>query len=419
LAALQGGQIVLDNPEELFGDSAFMKIRLQSILVITLLFPGVLTQMQAVSPTPDGCYPNFTTAEGCDALSLLTTGAGNTALGWRSLFLDTTGSFNTAVGGGALALNTADDNTAVGTAALLLNTTGSDNTAVGTDALLYNDSGTNNTAIGSFALFNNTTGNLNTANGLSALLNNTTGLGNTAVGGDALVSNTTGANNTAIGASALSQNTVGNNNIALGGFAGTQITGDNNIDIGNGGEAAESDAIRIGSNFLHTATYIAGISGQAAVGGDAVLITDDGKLGTITVSSERFKEDIKPMDQASETILALNPVTFRYKSEIDPKGIPQFGLVAEEVDKVSPDLVKRDAKGEIYTVRYDAVNAMLLNEFLKEHRAFVEEQRKVANQQKEIEALKVGLKEQRSIIENVSARLEASQPATEVAAREP
>ncbi len=361
-----------------------MKIRFQSILVITLLFPGVLTQMQAVSPTPDGCYPNFTTAEGCDALSSLTTGAGNTALGWRSLFLDSTGSFNTAVGGGALVLNTADDNTAVGAAALLLNTTGSDNTAVGTDALVFNDSGGGNIAIGSFALYHNTDG----------------------------------AGNTAIGAGALSQNTIGSTNIAVGSSAGSQVTGDDNIDVGNPGVAAESHTIRIGE-FSHTATYIAGISGQAAVGGDAVLITDDGKLGTVNFSSERFKEEIKPMDKASETILALNPVTFRYKSEIDPKGIPRFGLVAEEVDKVNPDLVKRDAKGEIYTVRYDAVNAMLLNEFLKEHRAFIEEQRKVANQQKEIEALKVELKEQRSIIENVSARLEASQPATKVAIHEP
>jgi hypothetical protein len=337
-------------------------------------------------------------------------------VGVRS-FLDSTGSFNTGVGGGALALNTADDNTAVGAAALLLNTTGSDNTAVGTDALVNNDSGTNNTAIGSFALFSNTTGNLNTANGLSALLSNASGIGNTAVGGDALVLNTTGGSNTAIGTGALSQNIVGNTNIALGSFAGSQVTGDNNIDIGNSGEAAESDTIRIG-NFLHTATYIAGISGQPAVGGDAVLITDDGKLGTVNFSSERFKEEIKPMDNGSEAILALNPVTFRYKSDIDPKGIPQFGLVAEEVDKVNPDLVKRNIKGEIYAVRYDAVNAMLLNEFLKEHRAFVEEQRKVAQQQKEIEALKAELKEQRSIIQKVSDRIELKSSTSHVVAND-
>ena len=343
---------------------------IQHTKTTTLLLATFVLVCLAPSPpaqAQEGCNPLFTTAAGCDALNFLTTGAGNTAFGWRSLFSDSTGSFNTGVGGGALALNTADDNTAVGAAALLLNTTGSDNTAVGTDALVNNDSGTNNTAMGSFALFTNTTGNLNTANGLSALLNNTTGSSNTAIGGDALVANTTGANNTAIGTGALSQNTIGNTNIALGGFAGTQIMGDNNIDIGNGGEAAESDTIRIG-NFLHTATYIAGISGQTATGGDAVLITDDGKLGTVNFSSERFKEEIKPMDKASEAILVLNPVTFRYKSDIDPKGIPQFGLVAEEVDKASPDLVKRNAKGEIYTVRYEAVNAMLLNEFLKEHR---------------------------------------------------
>jgi hypothetical protein len=394
-----------------------------SALACLALLPGA----QAVMPPPDGGYPGFNTAEGQNALFSLTTGVANTGVGWYSLFSNTDGGYNTAVGAGTLLFNIGDqttfegvDNTAVGAAALLFNTTGTDNTATGVAALL-NNTGSNNTATGAFALSNNTTGNLNTANGLSALLSNTSGGSNTAEGGDALVSNTTGAANTAIGAGALSQNIIGNTNIALGRSAGSQVTGDNNIDIGNNGEAAESDTIRIGS-FLHTATYIAGISGQAAVGGDAVLITDDGKLGTVNLSSERFKEEIKPMDNASEAILALNPVTFRYKSEIDPKGIPQFGLVAEEVNKVSPDLVKRDAKGKIYTVRYEAVNAMLLNEFLKEHCKNEEQEATIAQlksiaqkqeaanagQQKQIEALTAGL-------QKVSAEIEMSKTGTQTA----
>ena len=405
----------------------------RSVLILFALCGFALWQPApnafGVSPAPDGCYPNYTTAEGCSALQFLGAGAGNTGIGWYSLYSVDDASFNTGIGAGTLVLNTADDNTAVGAAALLLNTTGSDNTAVGTDALVYNDSGTNNTAIGSFALYSNTTGNLNTANGLSALLSNTSGGSNTAMGGDALVLNTIGGSNTAIGTGALSQNIIGNSNIALGRSAGSQVTGDNNIDIGNNGEADESDTIRIG-NFLHTATYIAGIRDQPAILGDTVLITEDGKLGTVTISSERFKEEIKPMDKASEAILALNPVTFRYKNEIDPKGIPQFGLVAEEVDKVSPDLVKRDARGEVYTVRYDAVNAMLLNEFIKEHKKVAQQDRKLDKQadkikeqevtitelKKEMATVVARLKEQDSKIQKVGAQVELSKAAPQIVA---
>jgi len=211
----------------------------------------------------------------------------------------------------------------------------------------------------------------------------------------------------------------------LGNFAGGNLTtGDNNIDIGNLGVAAESDTIRIGD--AQTSTFIAGISGQAAIGGDAVLVTASGKLGTVNFSSQRFKDQIKPMDKASEAILALKPVTFRYKREIDPGRIPQFGLVAEEVDKVSPDLVKRDAKGEVYTVRYEAVNAMLLNEFLKEHRngqkqdatiaqlksTVAQQQRDfqsaIAQQQKEIQVLTSSLNAQASQLRKVSGQFEMS-----------
>jgi hypothetical protein len=403
---------------------------LSLVLMPVLAYFSALPSSQAVMPPPDGGYPGFNTAEGQNALFSLTTGVANTGVGWYSLWSNTDGSYNTAVGAGTLLFNIGDqttfegvDNTAVGAAALLFNTTGTDNTATGAVALLNNAGGSNNTATGSFALQANTTGNLNTATGISALFSNTTGIGNTAVGGDALVSNTTGGGNTAIGEGAL-LNTNGNGNIALGAFAGHDLTtGDSNIVIGNPNivDASESNTIRIG-NSGHTATYIAGISGQAAVGGDAVLITDDGKLGTVNLSSERFKEEIKPMDKASEAILALNPVTFRYKSEIDPKGIPQFGLVAEEVDKVSRDLVKRDAKGKIYTVRYEAVNAMLLNEFLKEHCKNEEQEATIAQlksiaqkqeaanagQQKQIEALTAGL-------QKVSAEIEMSKTGTQTA----
>jgi Chaperone of endosialidase len=269
------------------------------------------------------------------------------------------------------------------------------------------DNANGNTAEGTQALFSNTTGNANTATGVGALYKNTTGTGNTATGMAALGSNTTGFANTAIGARALLSAT-GNYNVALGDSAGESLsTGDNNIDIGYNvfGVKGESNTIRIGNTDI-IATYIRGISGQTVVGGAAVFVDSNGKLGTMT-SSTRFSDEIKPMDKASEAILTLKPVTFRYKQEIDPRSIRQFGLIAEEVEKVNPDLVDCDEKGKVYSVRYDAVNAMLLNEFLKEHR-------KVNEQQKEIDALKSELREQKSLIEKVSAQLEANKPAPQV-----
>ena len=266
----------------------------------------------------------------------------------------------------------------------------------------------------------------NTATGDYALFNLTTGTRNTAIGFQALNSDTTGGKNTAIGFLALQQNnTTGSNNIALGYAAGIFTAGDNNINIGNLG-TEESDTIRIGTvaargiREFHRNTYIAGISGVTIAGGVPVIIDADGHLGS-TTSSERFKDEIKPMDKASEAILALNPVTFHYKKELDPDGIPQFGLVAEQVQKVNPDLVARDAEGKVYTVRYEAVNAMLLNEFLKEHKAFIEEQRKVQEQEKTIAELKSGVtalaatvKEQAAQIQKVSDQLESSKPAPQV-----
>jgi len=260
-----------------------------------------------------------------------------------------------------------------------------------------------NTAEGTKALFSNTTGNANTAIGVGALYKNTTGTGNTATGMAALGSNTSGFSNTAIGARAL-LNATGDYNVALGDSAGEFLsTGDNNIDIGYNvvGVKGESNTIRIGNTDI-IATYIRGISGQTVVGGAAVFVDSNGKLGTMTAST-RFSDEIKPMDKASEAILTLKPVTFRYKQEIDSKSIRQFGLIADEVEKVNPDLIVRDKEGKPYSVRYDQVNAMLLNEFLKEHAKVEKLEASVARQQKQIETLTAGL-------QKASAQLEASKP---------
>jgi hypothetical protein len=393
-----------------------------------------------VSPAPDGGYPGFNTAEGDNALLSLTTGIENTANGFAALEFNSTGSFNTANGVNALRANTGgSNNTANGDAALFSNTNGSDNTAIGYaaldsntnnnntaigfEALFKNTSGSNNTANGSQALYNNTTGSANTASGTESLYSNT-GSGNTANGYVALNSNTTGIQNTASGYGALDNNTTGNYNIGLGPGAGFNLTtGSNNIDIGNFGVAGESDKIRIGTEGTQTDTYIAGIHGRTSSGGAAVYVNSSGKLGTMT-SSRRFKDQIQPMDKASEAVLALKPVTFHYKKEFDPDGIPQFGLVAEQVEKVNPDLVTRDAKGEVYTVRYEAVNAMLLNEFLKEHRkvqdlrsTVAKQEASIAQQQKAMEAVTARLEEQDSKIQKVSAQLELNKPVPQIVAK--
>src|SRR6266436_3201417 len=326
------------------------------------------TAQAQLSPPPDGGYAGDNTAEGTDALFSLTTGTENTAIGFDALNSNTTGDSNTATGSIALSSNTTGvRNTANGFAALNSNTTGERNTATGRAALTFNTTGNNDTADGHDALFSNTTGIWNTATGSFALFSNTSANDNTAIGYFALFGNTTGNTNTANGTNALLNNTTGNENIALGNLAGSNLTtGDNNIDVGNQGVAAEANTIRIGTVGTQTATYIAGISGTA-ISGIPVKINSSGQLG-VPPSSARFKQDIQAMGEASDAILALRPVTFRYKHAIDPEGIPQFGLVAEQVEKVNPDLVARDDQGKPYTVRYEAVNAMLLNEFLKEHR---------------------------------------------------
>jgi hypothetical protein len=285
-----------------------------------------------------------------------------------------------------------------------------ENTAEGEDALFSLTTGIHNTACGYEALFLNTTGGANTAIGWEALQRTTTAFRNTVVGCDGLKFNTTGSENAALGSSVLLNNTTGTGNVAIGFRAGSNITvGNNNIDIGNRGEAGDTGTIRIGTQRIHTNTFIAGISGVVA-DGVAVMVGSDGHLGTI-VSSERYKDAIRPIDKASEVILALKPVTFRYKHELDPKGIPQFGLLAEQVEKVNPDLVARDDQGKPYTVRYEAVNAMLLNEFLKEHRKVETQEKKVQQLETTIARLEAALKEQAAQIQKVSDKFELNQPA--------
>jgi Chaperone of endosialidase len=389
------------------------------ILLVLAAFAFSPTAQAQLSPPPDGGYAGDNTAEGTDALFSLTTGTENTAIGFNALYSNTTGSENTATGSLALISNTTGvRNTANGFAALESNTTGERNTATGRAALANNTTGNFNTADGHNALFFNSTGIQNTATGSFALVFNTTGNFNTADGYVALANNTIGNNNTADGYFALLNNTTGNQNIALGNFAGSNLTtGDNNIDIGNEGVAGESNTIRIGTLGTQTATYLAGIMGRTSPRGTPVFINANGQLGTVT-SSARFKDGIKPMERASEAIFALKPVTFHYKKEVDPEGIPQFGLVAEEVEKVNPALITRDAGGKAYTVCYEAVNAMLLNEFLKEHRRVEEQNRKIEMQQatitqlrKEMETVVARLKEQDSKIQKVSAQVELSKPA--------
>ena len=267
------------------------------------------------------------------------------------------------------------------------------NTAIGDMTLgtYYNNTGSSDTAIGTGSLFDNRSGNWNTALGYYALYSNQSGGGNTAVGLYALLANVTNNSNTAIGTGALI-NTRGTGNIGLGDFAGqNNTTGDDNIDIGNQGDFYDNATIRIGDPSIQTATFIAGIADATISGGAPVYVnTATGQLG-IESSSARFKDNIQDMGNVSDVLLALKPVIFQYKPGIDPNGTPQFGLVAEQVEKVAPDLVVRDEQHGIYTVRYEAINAMLLNEFLKEHQ-------KIEEQNMEIQMLQQNIAELRAMV---------------------
>jgi len=372
-----------------------------ALLFIPFAFVFFALSPQARAVCQDACLTYNNTVQGDDALLDLTTGTDNTALGLNALLSDTAGDFNTAVGSHVLRFNT----------------TGSDNTAVGDDVLYSNTTGHDNTASGGGALYFNITGSYNTGIGVGALNMNSTADDNVAIGYYALLNNTDGHDNTAVGFGALVGNIHGFSNIALGLYAGSGITdGNNNIDIGNVGAHGDSHRIRIGTAGIHTKTLIAGISGATVADGVGVIVGTNGQLGTV-VSSARYKEAIEPMDKASEAILALQPVTFRYKYELDPDGVPQFGLVAEEVEKVNPALVARDDQGKPYTVRYEAVNAMLLNEFLKEHRKVEEQATKIETQdcrmqelKSTVEQLQSALKEQAAQIQKMSAQVEMSKP---------
>ena len=322
---------------------------------------------QAVSPPPDGGYPGGNTAEGQAALLRLTTGTYNTAIGIYSLLSLTDGSFCTGVGAGTLLVNTANQNTATGAGALLSNTIGGQNTANG-----------------GFALFSNTIGHSNTATGFLALGNNTEGDGNTATGYRALHDN------------------LGNNTTGIGYYAGHDVTGDGNVCIGANvfGAAGVDNTTWIRNVNTLTQNFSAGVNDYVTVR------LSDGRLGhTAVVSSQRYKENIKPLAAASQALYALKPVSFRLKKEFDPTQAIGFGLIAEEVEKVDPAMVYRNDKGQVESVRYEMVNAMLLNEFLKEHRKVEQLTRnfesKLAEQQRRIEALTAGL-------EKVNVQLEAS-----------
>jgi hypothetical protein len=422
-----------------------MKLQNLIHILIGIVCFGLLPKAQALSPAPDGGYPGGNTAEGQNALFSVSSGGYNTAVGFLSLRSETTGNFNTAIGAGTLLVNTADNNTATGAGALLSDSTGAANTADGTFALFGNTTGNFNTANGYLALQNNTTGSVNTANGANALFHNSTGAFNTANGVSALFANTTGAQNAANGYLALLSNSTGSNNTANGVQAlYSNTTGDGNavngfqalynntegiynvangfqalysnttgrFNVANGykalysntqgyfnvaiGDSAGQDVT--GSGNICIGTSVAGVAGvdnttwirnvyDSVATGRAVYVDSDYKIGTLS-SSRRYKDEIKPMAKASEGILSLRPVSFRYKKEIDRTRSLSFGLIAEEVAEIDPRLVTPDRAGKPETVRYEVINAMLLNEFLKQHRKVEEQGRKAQAQDATIAQLK-------------------------------
>jgi hypothetical protein len=311
-----------------------------------------------------------------------------------------TGSNNFSAGLGALAPGTTGtQNTAIGDETLENNTTGINNTAVGSSALQTNTTGSSNEAIGVDALLFNTTGGGNVAIGNSALVFNTTGTTNTAVGNVALKQNTTGNNNTVEGNAALYYNTTGSSNIAIGYTAGINIaTTSNNIEIGNNGSVTDSGTIRIGTPFVagcttcQTSAFVAGIYGSSTgLANVGVVVDANGNLGTVS-SSRRYKEDIQDMGDASDGLMQLRPVTFRYKKTFDDGSKPvQYGLIAEEVADVYPDLVARSADGQVESVRYQLLDPMLLNELQKEHTTITAQQERIRSLEERLAKVEAAL----------------------------
>jgi hypothetical protein len=372
---------------------------------------GLCQQLQSATDTPDpGAKPLSNTADGQLALLSITTGLYNSAFGFDAVLSVSDASFDTGIGAGALLLDTAGTNTAVGAGALLTNSTGSFNNALGAFALFSNIDGEFNNAVGrNSLLFSN--GFQNNAMGDDAMVNNTTGSFNTAIGDDALFSNVDGSGNVAVGDEAGNGITTGSNNTCVGAGAGDGIVdGTDIIAIG-------TPAAGIFANFGPTC-FIGGINEPTGDPGStvAVLIDSNNNLGT-SASTRRVKHDIKPMDKASEVILALKPVTFKYNYDV--KNTPCFGLVAEDVAEVDRDLVVLDKEGRPKTVRYDQVNAMLLNEFLKEHKKVEEQQASISQLKGEMQTMVAQLKEQAAQIQKVSAQLEVNKPAPQVVANKP
>jgi hypothetical protein len=367
------------------------RLRRVFLLIPLMLVCFGFTSLRAVTPPPDGGYGTRNTAEGSDSLFSLTTGAWNSSFGFRALYRNATGVRNTALGYQAL-YNTNGP----------YNVSGLDNVAVGANALFSNTVGNGNIAIGSYALYQNTTGSNNIAIGNHAL-RNFNGNGNTVVG-DSFASD---PDNVSVGRSPVTDCRLG---VLSHGVQYAAINAEGDVEVGqylpNGGclniPDLTTDTVHINAK---TAVYVRAVYGNP-IAGSPVNIDSNGQLGVAT-SSKRFKNQVKPMNKASEAILALKPVTFCYKPELDPKGTPQFGLIAEEVAKINPDLTTRDREGKPYTVRYDAVNAMLLNEFLKEHR-------KVEQQQKQIDVLAAQLEKQAALIQRVSDRVELNKSAAQV-----
>ncbi len=429
-----------------------MKIRkiIFATALSALVCFGLCQQVQSVTDTPDpGSLPTSNTADGQGALGSLTTGLYNSAFGFLSVLSLSDANFDTGVGAGALLVDNGGQNTAIGAGALFSTTTGA-----------------NNDAVGAFALFNNVEGDFNNAFGHSALQNNL-GFQNNAMGDEAMINNTTGNFNTAIGDDALHACTEGNSNVAIGDEAGNNLTtGASNIYIGAGvqaGDPAENNFIRIGDNLpsggigvldggplanfvligtglntqgisvgtligfgnvsigngLQTTTgastcNIGGIFNQTPpAGSHTVMVGPNNQLADATLSSRRFKKDIAPIDKISESILALRPVTFHWKT--DNTNEPEFGLVAEEVAEVNLDWITRNPQGEISGVRYETIPILLLNEFLKEHKKVQNLEVTVAQQQKGMEVLTAQLKEQAAQIQKVSAQVQMAKPATKVA----
>ena len=388
-----------------------MKNRSKILMVILTVVACFALLPGAQAVCNEGCGSNFNTFEGENALISVGDGAGNTAFGWFALSFTSATSFNTGLGAGTLVLNNSNDNTAVGAGAMLLNTSGADNVAVGTDALLNNGDGSDNNAIGSFALFANLGGSFNNAHGRQALTNNL-GSENNAFGDLALQSNTTGVSNTAIGDDAGRFIVDGSFNVCVGDEAGTSfVSASNMIAIGVSGAgpfADTSNTCFIGSIFNQP------LSDPGS--GQDVFVDQFNVLGFVA-STRRVKHDIKPMDKASEKLYGLKPVTFKYNSDKSDK--TQYGLIAEEVAEVAPDLVFRDNNGDVQTVRFEQIGSMLLNEFLKEHKKVEEQQASISQLKSELQTMVAQIKEQAAQIQRVSAQLEMSNPAAKVVVNKP